>query len=1160
MIQITPSSKHFFFKIITPLLFLLSFFVSPVPVFAAQTTSTYQINASANDVNEVGTAYQDTSAPAWVGTGGSATASFLGLRFTNVTVPQNATIVSAHLEFFSTQSQWLSIGYDLAAENSGNSANFSSSAKPSARTLTTQKVSHSSNSQWLANTWYSSDELGTIVSAVTGRADWSAGNSMSFVLKGTVGTWGRKFLASYDSSAVNAAKLVITYDSAGGTPTPTPVPTPTPTPTATPLPTPTPTPVPTPTPTPVPSGFQNQKLIVGLTQPTTVNFTPDGRMLIAERLGAIKVVPVGQTATLSTPVLQLTNINTDEGERGLDGFTVDPNFATNGYIYIFYTANSPLRDRVSRFTMTGNTASLASELVVWEDNVEAFFWHHGGTVAFGPDGKIYISTGDQFDQTAGSGHVSQRLDSYHGKILRLNADGTVPSDNPFFDGAGPNLDAIWARGLRNPFRMSFDSTAGTLYIGDVGGNDPSASIEELNRGVAGSNYGWPICEGTCATGGMTNPIFSYVHGNRDASITAGFIYRATQFPASYVGNFFYADYAQNWIKRLVLNPDGSVASNNNFEPANGAADTAIGDITDVKVGPEGSLYYVDIALDNNGTQTGPGSVHKISYNSGNLPPVIATSSATPSFGIAPLSVNFSVTASDPDNDTLTYLWDFGDGQTATTANASHVYTTSGGYSARVQVSDPTHSTLSNPLFITVGEPPAATISSPTNNATFVGGEVISYEGSATDPNETLQNNQFSWTILFHHDTHVHPAAGPTLGKTGTFTIPTSGHDFSGNVWYELILTVTDSTGLTDTKSVSIYPQKVAITVQSNPAGIPLSIDSQTSANPITMNTLINFQHTLSAPTQYVLAGKTYQFTSWSDGGAATHTATIPATDQTYTANYQEVTSTVTGKVFIDTNTNGVLDSGETGFQGASVTLSGAPSAQTTDASGTYTFANQSLGAKTVTLSVPSGYGTTSTNPVSFTLTSSPSTVNFGIVVQNTPVTKTFQVSSSADDVNEVSAVLDTTSTTAWLGTGGSATTSFTGFRFTNVTIPPNATISSARLELYSTQSQWITIGFTMKADNVGNSALFTTSSKPSQRTLTTQQVAHSSNVSWLANTWYQLDNMSSVVQAVTSRGDWASGNSLSIVLKGSTGAYARKFVQSYDGAAARAPRLIVTYQ
>ena len=114
--------------------------------------------------------------------------------------------------------------------------------------------------------------------------------------------------------------------------------------------------------------------------------------------------------------------------------------------------------------------------------------HHGGGLAFGPDGKLYISTGDNGDPP-----TVQSLTSHHGKILRVNKDGTIPSDNPFFDGNGPNIDAIWARGLRNPYRFSFDSATGRMYIGDVGQN----SIEEVNIGVAGANYGWPTCEGTC---------------------------------------------------------------------------------------------------------------------------------------------------------------------------------------------------------------------------------------------------------------------------------------------------------------------------------------------------------------------------------------------------------------------------------------------------------------------------------------------------------------------------------------------------------------------------------------------------------------------------------------------------------------------------------------
>ena len=249
-------------------------------------------------------------------------------------------------------------------------------------------------------------------------------------------------------------------------------------------------------------GFQNEILVPNLSEPTGLAFAPDGRMLIMERSGRIRVVQPGATQPDATALLQLTNIDTREGERGLVGLALDPNFSTNGYYYVFYTAASPLRDRVSRFTASGSSTNLSTEQLIWQDNVQAGLWHHGGAVAVGPDGLLYISTGDHFDQPGDS----QSLTSYHGKILRVNADGSVPTSNPFYDGAGPNLDAIWARGLRNPYRFSFDSANGRMYIGDVGGNSSISSIEEVNVGAAGANYGWPVCEGACGTVfGMNEP-------------------------------------------------------------------------------------------------------------------------------------------------------------------------------------------------------------------------------------------------------------------------------------------------------------------------------------------------------------------------------------------------------------------------------------------------------------------------------------------------------------------------------------------------------------------------------------------------------------------------------------------------------------------------------
>lgn len=639
-----------------------------------------------------------------------------------------------------------------------------------------------------------------------------------------------------------------------------------------------------------PPGFTNQTWIVGLDQPTALAFTPDGRLFITQRTGAVQVVMPGSAVVEAAPLLTLTNLNTDEGERGLVGMALDPAFADNGWLYLFYTANTPLRDRVSRFTVISNTAPLTTEVVIWQDNVDAGLWHHGGGLAFGPDGKLYISTGDHFDQTAGSAHSSQRLDSYHGKLLRLNPDGSVPPDNPFFDGAGPNLDAIWALGLRNPFRFTFDFPTGRLYIGDVGGNNQLTSVEELNLGSAGANYGWPICEGACSTAGFTDPLFSYSHAGHDASIIAGFVYHGAQFPAAYGGSLFYADYAQRWIKRLTFDANGAVTGNENFEPLDGALFGPYGDIVDLKPGPEGALYYADIALDLSGVPHGPGSVRKITYSSDNQPPVITAAAADPMEGPGPtLTVAFSAAATDADNDPLTYHWTFGDGQSAPTANPTHTYTTKGVFFARLAVSDTLATTLSDPIQIVVGQRPIVTVTAPVSGSLFRAGEVITFSAAATDPDGPLSPVNFVWTILFHHENHVHPAEGPIIGMSGTFTIPVDGHDFSGHTAYEAIVAVTDADGISTSDSRIIYPEKVNLTFATAPVGLALNFDQQTNvAAPFVRDTLINFRHTIGAPLTQTFGGELYQFVGWSDGGAATHTITVPAQAQTYTATYQPV--------------------------------------------------------------------------------------------------------------------------------------------------------------------------------------------------------------------------------------------------------------------------------
>ncbi len=627
--------------------------------------------------------------------------------------------------------------------------------------------------------------------------------------------------------------------------------------------------------------FRNDVVLSGLNLPTNIEFLPDGSMLIGELGGTIRVLAPGASALEPTPFLALTNVGSTNGQQGLMDIELDPDYETNGFYYVFYTRGSPNRDRVSRFTATGRTTNPASELVLYQDPADANAEHHGGALAFLPDGKLYIVTGEHFDPPA-----AQSLASPRGKILRINKDGTIPTDNPFYDGAGPNRDDVWARGLRNPYRASYDETSGSLLIGDVGGNDYATAVEEVNRGAAGANFGWPLCEGPCAISGVTGPVFSYPHLGRDASITGGFIYRGTQFPPEYQGNYFFADYTQNWIRRLTFDVNGNVAEVLFFEPSDGSADGPYGDIVHLTEGPDGSLYYVDLGYSDTTGTFGVSKIRRISYvPPGNQPPVIVAN-ASPTSGLPPLTVDFSsVGTADPENQPLSYLWSFGDGSTADTPAAVHTYTEAGRFNATLTASDGALSNISTPIPITVGNPPVATIGFPATNSTFRAGDEIFFGGTAVDAEDgVLPASAYSWTVNFLHAEHVHPPP-PVSGVTqGSFVVPTSGHDFSGDTRYEIRLTVTDSDGLQSSTAVLVYPQKVNLTFASVPSGLTLNFDGIPRTTPFVNDSLVGFSHTIEAVDQ-TLGATAYSFSAWSDGGARSHVITVPAASQAYTASY-----------------------------------------------------------------------------------------------------------------------------------------------------------------------------------------------------------------------------------------------------------------------------------
>ncbi|HEX8076765.1 MAG TPA: PQQ-dependent sugar dehydrogenase, partial [Chthoniobacterales bacterium] len=328
----------------------------------------------------------------------------------------------------------------------------------------------------------------------------------------------------------------------------------------------------------LPAGFTETQFGSNLSgTPSAMAFAPDGRLFVCQQNGQLRVIKNG--TLLATPFVSLSVDSS--GERGLLGVTFDPNFAVNQFVYLYYTTStSPIHNRISRFTANGDVAATGSEVILVDlDNLSSGTNHNGGAIHFGPDGKLYAAVGENAN-AANAQTLANRL----GKILRYNSDGSIPTDNPFFNVATGANRAIWALGLRNPFTFGFQPGTGRLFINDVG----QSAFEEINDGIAGSNYGWPNCEGACspANANFRDPLFQYGHGNTattGCAIVGAAFYNppVNQFPASYLGKFFFADLCSGWIRL--------------FDPATGTASafaSGINQPVDLQVGPDGCLYYL----------------------------------------------------------------------------------------------------------------------------------------------------------------------------------------------------------------------------------------------------------------------------------------------------------------------------------------------------------------------------------------------------------------------------------------------------------------------------------------------------------------------------------------------------------------------------------------
>ncbi len=314
---------------------------------------------------------------------------------------------------------------------------------------------------------------------------------------------------------------------------------------------------------------------VTFTDQVEVVAVPDGRnrLYVVEQSGKIYWLPQNEpTAPKANLFLDISGRVVSGGERGLLGLAFHPDFKSNGHFYVNYTGGNPLQTKISRFTLDANNPEKAvagSEQVLLAFN-QPYPNHNGGKIAFGPDGFLYIGVGD-----GGSGgdpqNHGQNRETLLGNILRIDVNAAtggrnygIPADNPYAKGKEGFREEIYAYGLRNPWKFSFDRETGTLWAGDVGQN----AIEEVDIIQKGGNYGWRIMEGTacykaanCATDNLILPVFEYKQaGDTGRSITGGVVYRGSQLP-ELKGKYIYGDYASGNIWVLEVNSNGSAVGN-----------------------------------------------------------------------------------------------------------------------------------------------------------------------------------------------------------------------------------------------------------------------------------------------------------------------------------------------------------------------------------------------------------------------------------------------------------------------------------------------------------------------------------------------------------------------------------------------------------------------
>jgi glucose/arabinose dehydrogenase len=600
--------------------------------------------------------------------------------------------------------------------------------------------------------------------------------------------------------------------------------------------------------------------------------------------------------------------------------------------------------RVSRLEAAGNVMKTGSEKVLVHDWFQQFPSHSIGSLTFGRDGALYATGGDganwqsvdygqwenpggdppvpagglQTAPTAEGGSLrSQDLETpadptgLNGTLIRIDpATGAAMPDNPLYSRADVNVRRIVAYGFRNPFRMAVRPGTSELWVGDVGWR----TWEEINvvanpLAMPIRNYGWPCYEGNpkqagwdaanlnlcealyARAGAVTLAHYAYRVGtavvpgetcpNTSASITGLAFYAGGSYPSRFNGALFFADYSRKCVWAMLAGSNGVPDPATREVFAQNAAAPV-----DLQIGPAGDLFYVDF--------TG-GSIHRIRYLPQGRPPEVHVT-ASPTFGALPLTVAFDASASvDPDGTPLAFTWDLnGDGifGDATIAKPSYTFGTAGTYRAVVRVTDGDGLSSSGDIVIAAGNtPPVPVIDSPSATLKWRVGQSIAFSGHATDAEQgVLPAAALTWSLIMNHcstpsSCHQHPIQEFAGVTGGTFVAP--DHEYPS--YLTLQLRAVDGGKLESGVTRRLDPQTVGISMQSAPAGLTLGFNAEAAAAPFVETLLTGSTFTVSAPSPQTLAGTTYEFASWSDGGAATH-AVRADTPAAYVATYRAVTA------------------------------------------------------------------------------------------------------------------------------------------------------------------------------------------------------------------------------------------------------------------------------